>query len=81
MAHNPNTQQETSMDDNFLDTREAAQIVRLSHRTLEKFRITGEGPEFYKLGRRTFYTRATIAAWANNLRRKSTADKEGLGAR
>jgi hypothetical protein len=35
---------------------EAAALLRLSPRTLEKYRVIGGGPPFRKLGRRVFYT-------------------------
>lgn len=35
-----------------LNQREAAAFLRLSERTLERFRLTGDGPRFAKAGRR-----------------------------
>jgi len=60
----------------FVSTREAARILGLSPRTLEKMRTTGEGPEFLKLGRRVVYTEKDLYAWAERGRRKSTTDKD-----
>ena len=34
-----------------LTTEEAAKYLRLSPRTLERYRVTGEGPRFLKVGR------------------------------
>ena len=57
-----------------LTTMEAAAYVRLSHRTLERYRVTGEGPTFVKLGRRVFYPRAELDKWIRNGFRRSTSD-------
>ena len=40
---------------NLLTTNEAAKYVRLSPRTLERYRVTGEGAPFLKIGRLVFY--------------------------
>ncbi|WP_297322883.1 helix-turn-helix domain-containing protein [uncultured Bartonella sp.] len=48
----------------YLTTREAARYVSLSPRTLEKFRRTGEGPLFRKLGGRVVYAVEDIDVWA-----------------
>ena len=37
-------------------TEEAAAFIRVSPRTLEKWRLTGEGPVFQKLGRSVRYS-------------------------
>ena len=64
----------------YLSTREAAAILRLSHRTLEHYRVTGEGPKFLKLGRRVCYARTDLFLWAESCSRSSTSD-DGAGAR
>ena len=48
----------------YLLTDEAAEFLRLSVRTLEKRRSTGDGPRYRKLGRRVVYTIADLEAWA-----------------
>jgi len=47
----------------FLTNNEAAEILRISSRTLERLRETGTGPEYFKVGRRVLYRRATLLAW------------------
>lgn len=51
----------------YLDTREAAALARCSPRTLERLRLTGDGPKYRKPGRglrsRVLYRRADIEAW------------------
>lgn len=46
-----------------LTTTEAAQYVRLGKPTLERFRITGKGPSFCKLGGAVRYRRADLDEW------------------
>jgi predicted DNA-binding transcriptional regulator AlpA len=48
-----------------LDTKEAADFLKLSPRTLENFRNLGDGPPFRKLGRRVLYARSDLEAWVN----------------
>jgi excisionase family DNA binding protein len=46
-----------------LTTSEAAQYLRLGKPTLDRFRITGEGPNFCKLGGAVRYRRADLDNW------------------
>ena len=46
-----------------LKTPEAAAHVGLSKPTLERFRITGEGPRYCKLGGAVRYRIADLDAW------------------
>jgi hypothetical protein len=52
-------------DRRFLDTDQAAGYLGLSPRTLEKHRVYGGGPLFRKFGRRVFYAREDLDAWAD----------------
>lgn len=49
----------------FLTTVEAAELLRLSPRTLEKQRVLGGGPQFRKFGARVVYAMADLRAWAD----------------
>jgi predicted DNA-binding transcriptional regulator AlpA len=49
----------------YLNTEEAAHMLKLSPRTLEKQRVTGEGPRFRKFGSRVLYAAADIQSWAD----------------
>ena len=51
------------MDHDILTTLEAAQYVRLGKPTLERARVTGEGPRYAKLGGAVRYRRADLDAW------------------
>ena len=57
-----------------LDTDEAAAYLHLSPRTLERYRVTGEGPRFLKLGRRVLYRRGDLDTWIESRVRRSTSD-------
>lgn len=46
-----------------LNTIEAARYVRLAKPTLERFRLTGEGPRFAKLGGAVRYRRTDLDEW------------------
>ena len=58
----------------YMSTREAAAFLGLSHRTLDRYRVTGKGPEFNKFGSRVRYWRPAVEAWAAARRRRSTSD-------
>jgi hypothetical protein len=62
----------------YLDTSDAAATLRLSQSTLNKWRLTGGGPKYLKLGRRVLYSRDTLNAWAKGRERASTSDPGGL---
>jgi hypothetical protein len=58
----------------FLSNGEAAAYLRLSARTLEKYRVIGGGPPFRKFGRRVFYLLADLNDWAARRSCDSTSD-------
>ena len=66
------------MDENatrYLDTREAAAWLGLSPKTLERYRVSGEGPHFHRFGSRVRYLLADLEAWASARRRVSTSEE------
>ena len=67
-------EQESSLRRGFVDTYRAADYVGLSHRTMEKYRWTGGGPEYVKLGRRCLYKPSELDRWMEEGRRRSTSD-------
>ena len=48
----------------FFTTREAAAFLTLSHRTLDRYRETGQGPPFFRLGTAIRYARTDLMEWA-----------------
>jgi hypothetical protein len=65
----------------FLNNDEAAQILNLSPRTLEKHRVIGGGPRFRKFGRRVVYALADLETWANARACESTSDPRYVARR
>ena len=57
-----------------LDTRQAADRCGLSPRTLEKHRVTGDGPRYLKLGSAVRYLVEDIESYLLECRRRSTSD-------
>jgi predicted DNA-binding transcriptional regulator AlpA len=58
-----------------LDTTQVAETLGLSARTLEAYRLTGQGPRYVKFGRRAMYAPEDVAVWVESRKRMST--KEG----
>lgn len=55
-----------------LCTKDAAKLMGLSWRTLEDWRLRGNGPCFLKLGRRVFYRVSDIIAFLGEAARMNT---------
>jgi excisionase family DNA binding protein len=51
----------------FLRTREAAQVLGLSVRSLEKMRAEQRGPAYRRFGGRVLYDADALRAWAERL--------------
>jgi excisionase family DNA binding protein len=47
----------------FLTQEEAAAQLKVSKRTLDRWRALSEGPPITKVGRRAFYRRASVQRW------------------
>lgn len=57
-----------------LDARRAADFLGLSPSTLAKWRVSGRGPSFVKLGSRVAYRTDDLEAWLAAQVRRSTSD-------
>lgn len=66
----------------YLTVKEAAEYLRLSKPTLDKFRHFGGGPEYILVTARAVrYERATLDAWMAARRQTSCADyRDGAAA-
>ncbi len=68
-------------DHTLLTTAEAAHLLRLSDRTLERFRVEGTGPRYVKAGpgkrARVLYRKEDLEAWLDGFRFKSTSEYVG----
>ena len=60
-----------------LNTEQAAKRFGLSTRTLERYRVTGEGPEYVKLGHAVRYSASALNRWLKRRTRRSTSDDGG----
>ena len=58
----------------YLNTEQAATILNISHRTLERWRIEGKGPDYRKFGKRVTYCESSLLEWAENQTHTSTSD-------
>ena len=67
-----NTQQFS--DTPYRDQDEAAAFMRLSPRTLEGYRVSGQGPAYRKIGKRTIYHVDDLIEWIEARKRTSTSD-------
>ena len=61
----------------YLRTKEAAEFLSLSARTLEKHRTYGTGPAYHKLGGRVVYSVDDLETWAERGAVTSTSDPRG----
>lgn len=61
----------------YLRTKEAADFLSLSARTLEKHRTYGTGPAYHKLGGRVVYSVDDLTAWVALGSVTSTSDPRG----
>ncbi len=62
------------MKDELLTTAEAARYVRLGKPTLERFRLSGDGPLYAKLGGAVRYRQVDLDTWVSGRLVKSTSD-------
>jgi len=64
-----------------LTTRQAAELLGLSPRTLEGMRVRGTGPRFFKYGEgkgaRVGYAASEVRSWARRCKFRSTAEYGG----
>jgi excisionase family DNA binding protein len=57
-----------------MSVQEAANFLGLSVSTLNKMRLSGNGPPYMKLGRRVLYDPRDLEAWSAERRRSHTSD-------
>jgi excisionase family DNA binding protein len=65
---------QTPRQQEYVRTRDAARYLSLSYRTLEKLRVTGRGPQYFKMGRAVLYAFSDLDAWLAANRRRSTSE-------
>jgi excisionase family DNA binding protein len=63
--------------DQLLTVGEAAALLRCSPHSLNRWRLTGGGPQFVRVGRRVRYARTALADFIASSTRISTSDRGG----
>lgn len=63
----------------YFDTAQAADYLKSSTRTLERFRRIGGGPKYAKTGRKVLYRRDWLDAWVESRSFASTSDAKQHG--
>ena len=70
----------TSDEQRYLSTREAAEYLGRSARTLRQYRVSGAGPVYHRFGRAVRYAREDLERWAKARRRgPAAASGKALG--
>ena len=59
----------------YSEKQAAAVLGDVSFRTLQKWRVTGGGPVFTKIGARVLYAEADLIEFLESRKRKSTSDR------
>lgn len=67
--------------DSLLSQKQAARILGLSVRTLERHRVAGTGPRWVRLGRLVRYRERDLDDWVSRSLRTSTSDPDPLLSR
>ncbi len=57
----------------YFDVRECARSLGVSCSTLARWRVSGEGPTYYKVGRRILYSVIEVETWVHRHAYSSTA--------
>jgi len=63
------------MDKQLLTQQRLSELIDVSERTLERWRVEGSGPVFCRAGRKVLYRLEDVDEWLAASRRKSTSDK------
>ena len=73
MSTRPNSNGGLNPARSLMKEGEVARWLNMSVKTLQGWRLKGEGPEFEKLGRSVRYSVASVEAWINTRSRSSTS--------
>ena len=68
------SQQLVTIMQTLLTQRDAASLLSLSVRTLERLRVSGGGPKFVKAGKAVRYREPDLQAWIEARIRNSTSE-------
>ncbi len=70
-----NNSREKMMETTYMTTRDVAAFLGLSPRTLDRYRVSGDGPVFHRFGNRVRYLREHVEKWAAARQMRSTSDE------
>lgn len=70
----PNVEEVVDWALEFFTTVEAASILKVSKRTLEKWRKSGGGPRYAKLGSRVTYPGKCLREWIDSHTHRNTSE-------
>ena len=59
----------------YFGQEQAAEYLGLSPRTLQRMRVTGEGPRYAKMRRRVIYDRLDLDEWTARRKRRFTGEE------
>ncbi len=58
----------------FLTQKQLSELLGVSERTLERWRVEGQGPKFVRAGRRPLYRFSDVDTWAQGQTFGSTSE-------
>lgn len=61
--------------DQMLTENQVADLICQSVRTIQKWRVIGFGPAFFKIGRSVRYRRRDVSQWIESRRRRHTSEE------
>ncbi|PVE20644.1 hypothetical protein DC522_31085 [Microvirga sp. KLBC 81] len=61
----------------YLLQTQLSELLKISARTLERWRVEGVGPTYIKAGRRVLYRREDVEIWLSGHARQSTSEVGG----
>jgi excisionase family DNA binding protein len=64
------------MTDSLITTTELADFIKVPKRTLEHWRIVGDGPRFIRVGRQVRYAWSAVTAWLESNTFAHTAEAD-----
>ena len=78
MVNEKSNDSHSQQTETYLTNNEAAELLKISPRTLERLRVTGTGPNFLKVGigkrSRVLYKHSEIVEWLEKNSHQSTSE-------
>lgn len=63
----------------YLTETQTAEMLSISARTLQRFRVEGGGPKYFKAGKRVLYAVPDLDAWLNENHHSNTSEAKAKG--